>query len=124
MLIYAPLVKSGFEGVDEFLIYDPGKIPKRKYDFAFIDGPPGYSPQCPGRRGTLYTIFSLLEDEATVLLDDADRDGERSAVMEWMTVFGEALSVRYVIMERPLFWMEKSIVFLSQYQSFLNNSRA
>lgn len=50
-----------------------------KIDFALIDGPPG----TVGRGGALFALCPSLTPDATVWLDDADRDGERAAVAAW-----------------------------------------
>ncbi len=39
-------------------------------------------------------------------MDDADREGERLAVREWLEVFGERLEVRYCHLTRLAFLIE------------------
>lgn len=49
------------------------------YDFVFIDGPPGRF----GRDATLFSVASLLSPRAVILLDDAARPAEKTAVRRW-----------------------------------------
>jgi predicted O-methyltransferase YrrM len=108
-IIYAPLVESHFDGVEKFVIYDPARIPAKGFEFVFIDGPPGFLPEHPGRRGTLYSCWPYLAHQATIVLDDAEREGEQEAVREWMGVFGERLAVRAWELKRPVAQMEAKL---------------
>ncbi|MBI4641746.1 MAG: class I SAM-dependent methyltransferase [Candidatus Tectomicrobia bacterium] len=106
-LIHAPLVESSFPGVENFVVYDPLRIPSKQFEFVFIDGPPGVKPEHPGRRGTLYSCWPYLaRPSAIIVLDDAEREGEQRTVMEWMRVFGGVLAVRWITLQRPIFWMK------------------
>lgn len=105
-VLYAPLVKSGLDGIAKYTIYDPAKIPPNKFEFVFIDGPPGFLPEHPGRRGTLYSCWAYLADQATIILDDADRKGEQEAMKEWLEVFGKKLKIKNIQLMRGMVEME------------------
>lgn len=105
-IIHAPLVKH-----TSYEVHNPEKIPQKRFDFVFIDAPLGFLPEHPGRRGTLYACQKFINTSADIFLDDAERTGEREAVIEWMSVFGDTLSVKYLAFRKPIFWMkyDKSI---------------
>lgn len=107
-IIETDLVESRWGKEKPFRIYDPEKIPTKKYDFVFIDGPPGVTKDDPGRRGTLYAAWPYLCSNTVIILDDAHRPGEQAAVLEWMRVFGEILRLRYLNLRRAAFLMEKN----------------
>lgn len=66
-------------------------------DFALVDGPPGTI----GRRGAMYGLMPYLNPIGwCVWLDDADRDGEQAALVEWQTHLG--VSVQHVSLPRGL----------------------
>jgi predicted O-methyltransferase YrrM len=61
-----------------------GQIASRgPYDLVFIDAPPGTH----GRDGPLYDVYPQLADGALVVLDDAARSGERTAIRRWLETF-------------------------------------
>jgi hypothetical protein len=76
-LLYAPLRDYG-----EFSWYDPppDRLPGG-IRAVLCDGPPGTTPG--GRYGLLPVLRPLLAPGCVVLLDDADRDGEREALRRW-----------------------------------------
>lgn len=53
------------------------------YDFLVIDAPPG----AYGRDAPLYQVYSMLMDDAIVVLDDAARGAERTTVRRWLETF-------------------------------------
>ena len=57
------------------------------FDFAFIDGPPGYI----GREATLYELFPRLALNAWIVADDMNRPGEQRWLGAWMDAYGDAL---------------------------------
>jgi len=100
-IIHAPLVECAYMGV-ALRIYDPQKIPPGPYPFVFIDGPPGFLPEHAGRRGTMYAAWPLLTETATIILDDAQRPGEQSALDEWQKTLDGTFRVSTVSLERPM----------------------
>jgi predicted O-methyltransferase YrrM len=75
--IYAPLTQD--EAADRW--YDLPSI-EGPIDLLIIDGPPeAISPQV---RGHASRLFPLLSDGATVILDDADRPGEKEVIARWI----------------------------------------
>lgn len=52
-------------------------------DFCLIDGPPGTY----GRGASLYQIFPHLADNYLVVLDDANREGEKKILKQWKDDF-------------------------------------
>lgn len=64
--------------------YDLNKL-DTPIDLLFIDGPPeAIHPQV---RGHASQLFSLLNEGATIILDDADRPGEKAVVESWLNQF-------------------------------------
>lgn len=53
-------------------------------EFALIDGPPGTI----GRRGAMYGLMPHLAGDWQVWLDDAGREAESAALVEWETLIG------------------------------------
>jgi len=53
------------------------------YDFLVIDAPPA----AYGRDAPLYDVYAMLTDDAIVVLDDAARSAERTAVRRWLETF-------------------------------------
>jgi len=53
------------------------------YDLVVIDAPPGQY----GRDSPLYDVYSLLADGALIILDDAARPSEQTAVRRWLRTF-------------------------------------
>ena len=104
-IIKADIVDKDFGKGRSFKVYDPEKISEKKYDFVFIDGPPGVAKDDPGRFGTLYAAWPFLSSNATIVIDDAHRTGEQQAVLEWMKVFGKKLTVQYLKLQKPAFLM-------------------
>jgi predicted O-methyltransferase YrrM len=59
----------------------PALRPERKFDVVFVDGPPGALRG--GRYGFLPTMLDSLTDDCVILLDDADRVGEKQVALAW-----------------------------------------
>jgi predicted O-methyltransferase YrrM len=66
-----------YTGVEEAL------VARRPFDFVFIDGPPGYL----GRDATLLEAAPHLAPGCLILLDDAARPAEQTAVRRWERAF-------------------------------------
>ena len=67
--------------------YDVSAVPAAlSFDLVICDGPPGSTSG--GRYGLLPVMRPRLSDDVRVLLDDADRAGERGALERWRTDFG------------------------------------
>jgi predicted O-methyltransferase YrrM len=68
-----------------FYAYDSrGPIAARQpFDLVFIDAPQWYF----GREGCLHSCFDLLRVGAVIIVDDADRSGERAAIARWLRQF-------------------------------------
>jgi predicted O-methyltransferase YrrM len=60
-------------------------------DLVLIDGPP---ITLGGREGVLYQVMDFARPGTLVLLDDAQRRSERSAVGHWVDTLEEAIEVR------------------------------
>ena len=61
----------------------PRLAPRAPYDLVVIDAPPG----AYGRSSPLFDTYSLLAPGAVVVLDDASRPAERTAVARWLATF-------------------------------------
>jgi len=53
------------------------------FDLVFIDGPPGYY----GRTSPLFDVYPLLGPGAVIVLDDAARPDEKTAIVRWLETF-------------------------------------
>lgn len=60
-------------------------------DLCLVDGPP---ISLGGREGILYQVMEYCRPGTCILLDDADRPGERQALESWEAVFGPAIEIR------------------------------
>ena len=68
-------------------------ICRQKPDLMIIDGP----PNClGGREGVLYQAMQWARAGTLVLLDDANRREEQSAISCWKDTLGEAITVEYL----------------------------
>lgn len=57
-------------------------------DLLLVDGPPAFTPQDAGSRAAaLPTCHQFLSRQALVIVDDADRSGEREMVRRWLSSF-------------------------------------
>jgi predicted O-methyltransferase YrrM len=80
---HAPLVKHRIQG-QEWLWYDMAALPDDLViDMLVIDGPP-WSTQSLARYPALPLLADRLADGAVIILDDADRAGERAVVARWL----------------------------------------
>jgi predicted O-methyltransferase YrrM len=66
--------------------YDAAGLPER-IDLLLIDGPPDWLAGGGARGAAGPTLFHRLSPGGTVLLDDADRDGEREVAARWRREF-------------------------------------
>jgi predicted O-methyltransferase YrrM len=77
-----------------FLTYDDSylcRIPKgNALDMILIDGPPGYRY---GREAVLYQVAPFVSPKTLILLDDANREPEQTAITNWRKVWGGALEI-------------------------------
>jgi predicted O-methyltransferase YrrM len=84
-LVVAPLRRrAGVAGL--YYRYDGAAAAIRRrgpYDLVFIDGP----PQIFGRDAALHDAGNLLRPGALIVLDDAARPGERTAVRRWLRAY-------------------------------------
>jgi predicted O-methyltransferase YrrM len=60
-------------------------------DLILVDGPPEV---LGGRAGMLYQALEYAQSGTIVLLDDADRAGERAALAEWSQTLGDAIRIQ------------------------------
>jgi predicted O-methyltransferase YrrM len=71
--------------------YDPAaldRLPERGIDLLLVDGPPAGGPAIQeSRYRALPAIAERLAPNAAVVLDDADREGERRVLVRWLAEF-------------------------------------
>jgi len=81
-LVYAPLREIQVAG-EKFLWYATEGLPRDSIDLVIVDGPPEATQ--PLARYPAYPVLrTLLSENATLLLDDADRPDERQMVSRWL----------------------------------------
>ncbi len=88
----APVVARDFGGklLPAYLL-DPAQLATPDpVDLILIDGPP---ITLGGREGTLYQVMQFARPGTLVLLDDASRASERSAVAHWKDVLADNIDV-------------------------------
>jgi predicted O-methyltransferase YrrM len=89
-VIHAPLVEDGWYA-HEPLETIPGGI-----DLLVVDGPKAFAPESTLARYPALPFFApKLTTDATVILDDIDRGGERQVVARWESEFGRHFEMRY-----------------------------
>ena len=76
---YSPLSKDGWYEYQRVL-------PARKYDFVFVDGPPGDSGRM-ARYPALPKLARSLKPGAVIVLDDAQRPDEQETIKRWQAEF-------------------------------------
>jgi len=85
-VIYAPLKEISLQG-NTWLWYQNSFIEKiTSIDLLIIDGPPGHL-QKMARYPAIPMLYSLLSDNATIILDDAKREDEREIVKVWLAEY-------------------------------------
>jgi predicted O-methyltransferase YrrM len=90
---FAPLVaRRRFDALVPAYRWDRRKFAvSGPVDLVLIDGPPRV---LGGREGTLYQAFEVSRAGTMVLLDDAHRDGEGTAMEQWVRRLEAAIEVR------------------------------
>lgn len=90
-LIYAPL-KSTDLALENIPWYDTEAISKslsqdKKIDFLFVDGPPAYDEEIKYSRYPAVPYFrSQLANDFTIVIDDANRNGEQEIIKRWQEI--------------------------------------
>ncbi|XGB43809.1 MAG: class I SAM-dependent methyltransferase [Nodosilinea sp. LVE1205-7] len=87
-VIHAPLINFDIQG-KRWLWYDTDKLKEylnENIDFLIIDGPP-YFIQDLSRYPALPILFQRLSDNATIVLDDANRAMEEKILELWVKEF-------------------------------------
>lgn len=88
--------------------YDRAALPlETPIELLVIDGPPQYrNPNRLARYPALPMLYDALVDGALILIDDADRRGERRAVKRWMKEF-PLLHIRHYDTEKGTLLLQK-----------------
>jgi uncharacterized protein (TIGR01627 family) len=69
---------SAMLGADEKLALDlPPSVSNRKWNVILVDGPAGYTDDCPGRMKSIFTASRLAAPNGYVFVHDCDRPLER-----------------------------------------------
>lgn len=63
--------------------YDPGQLPDGPIDLMFVDGPPSARGRA-ARAPALHLVADRLAPDATIVVDDYLRKGDRDTVTAWM----------------------------------------
>lgn len=73
-------------GAEDILSYEQDSFfGDEMIDCVIIDGPPFYALR--GRKACLYQVYSKLKTGGLVILDDYERESEKSIVNEWLDVY-------------------------------------
>jgi len=85
---FAPLRRMKFFGL-HYISYNIGSFleknaPKKPFDLVLIDGPPGY---LHGREATLFQALPYIDEQTTIILDDAERPIEKQTIERWRELF-------------------------------------
>ena len=68
----------------------PSTLEGRKIELLIIDGPPAYKEgQEEARSPALEVLYSHLAEKCTIILDDANRQGEREIANQWVQRYPE-----------------------------------
>lgn len=82
-------------GAEEILSYEPDSFfGSDMIDCAIIDGPPFYALR--GRKACLYQVYSRLKTGGLVILDDYERESEKSIVNEWLQVYESSFELSII----------------------------
>lgn len=87
-IIHAPLMGYSINGT-EYKFYDLSTLGQSEYfDLLFVDGPPGHTGPL-ARLPALPLLMDKLNNNAIIVLDDANRADERAVVSHWLNAFPE-----------------------------------
>jgi len=103
-IVHAPLRQIRLRG-QEFLWYDPARLPIGPIDCLIVDGPPATTGEL-ARYPAIPLLHSSLSDKAMILVDDGERDDEQEAIRRWLTEF-PWLDAQYVALEKGAFVLHK-----------------
>lgn len=104
-IIDAPLQTTDLEGVS-YPWYPLDGLPDRPIEMLVVDGPPAaLGPMARYPAGP--KLLPRLAPNAIVLVDDADREGEKRMVQLWQTAF-PTLRANHVTAEKGLVILEQS----------------
>ena len=92
-IIHAPLVLQPRLGQNnswyDFKDLSETEFVSSPFDMVLVDGPPAYREDISlSRFGALPFLHEMLADDFTILLDDANRDGEKKVLALWEEEFG------------------------------------
>ena len=92
-LQYAPL-ENIWIGGKRFTSYAKPDI-SGKYEIIIIDGPPTHSTK-RGREACLYYAYNALRIQGIAILDDVNREDEKTIVQNWLHVYPGSFEYLYV----------------------------
>jgi predicted O-methyltransferase YrrM len=79
-----------------------GLDPEARFDLVIVDGPPAWKGDSLARLPALYILRRHLSEHGVLVLDDAERPGEREIARQWQRDFPD-LHFRMVAVGRGLF---------------------
>ena len=99
-VVHSPLIAYDLAG-KRVRWYETSGIPESaRIDMFVIDGPPAKDNyDTESRFPALPLLYSRLSDGATVILNDAAREGEKQIVQEWLSCFPD-LHHQYLDLEK------------------------
>ena len=116
-IIRKDMVKVCYNNTENDIYEDLSDVIKdMKYDFVLIDGPYGYNSVYP-RMNILDLIPNNLASDFVIILDDAERQGERNTVQLIFNKLNES-GVKYSYKFRGA--LKTQLVITSKSREFIN----
>lgn len=82
-------------GIGKILTYtQEAALSNLNIDCVIIDGPPFYTLR--GREACLYQIYDQLRVGGLVILDDVNREGEKTILKNWLSVYPDSFDVEII----------------------------
>jgi len=105
-LKYQPLSFEKY-GSGQILSYtqDPKLVSNHTIDCVIIDGPPFYTLR--GREACLYQVYEQLSIGGLVILDDFNREAEKTILNNWLSVYPDSFQVEILEVGHHLAVLEK-----------------
>jgi predicted O-methyltransferase YrrM len=106
-VIHAPLQPIEL-GNEKWVWYDISSLKlDQPIDFLFVDGPPGESCKL-ARYPALPVLFEHLNHQATIILDDGNRQDEQQIVERWQKNYHPQIQGEFIELEKGAYLIRKT----------------